>query len=230
MIVKKKLIPDDFDQIVQNYFSSCWHCHQSLTLSWLQFSYQTTIHHQTFVFFKCQHCQNLLYYWKNAQNQVFLCPKFNIVLVAPEIVGNVGTIMRLSVGFAFQVHLIQPFGFIFSEKWLKRSSIGNFNLAAVQVYENWADFQAKNFQGEFFFTSAKAKKSLTEIDFSCYTKPIYLIFGCESKGLPICLKKQYWAKTIRLKQTNLINSINLANAVAIFSHYGLIQYQYLGLI
>lgn len=86
-----------------------------------------------------------------------------------------------------------------------------------------------NDNAQLILTSAHGNKSLSEFDFTQIHSPIYLVFGCESKGLPNILKKQYSQQLIYIKQNITVRSINLANAVSIFAVMVLHQYRHLGL-
>ena len=48
---------------------------------------------------------------------------FNIVLVAPEIPQNTGTIGRLAVATDAALHLIEPLGFSLDDKYVKRAGM-----------------------------------------------------------------------------------------------------------
>ena len=58
---------------------------------------------------------------------------FNIVLVAPEIPQNTGTIGRLAVSTGSILHLIDPLGFSLDEKHLKRAGMDYW------LYERYQD-------------------------------------------------------------------------------------------
>ena len=47
----------------------------------------------------------------------------NIVLYEPEIPANTGNIMRTCMAFNMKLHLIEPLGFSFDDKYLKRASM-----------------------------------------------------------------------------------------------------------
>ena len=59
---------------------------------------------------------------------------FNIVLVAPEIPQNTGTIGRLCVSTDTRLHLIKPLGFSLDEKHLKRAGMDYWPHLDLAVY------------------------------------------------------------------------------------------------
>ena len=186
-----------------------------------------TIADQYFSFLICYRCQGLNYFWRT-KDQYFFDRKLHVVLHEPEILGNVGAIMRLTAAFNLQLHLIEPFGFIFSQNWLKRTSANHLDLAKVQIYSDWKHFQTINGHGVFVFTSAHGTVALDQFNFSKIIPPVYLVFGCESQGLPNFLKDQYRDSLLYIRQNRAVRSINLANAVSIFVFAALNQYRNLG--
>ena len=48
---------------------------------------------------------------------------FNIVLVEPEIPQNAGNIARTCAATGSRLHMVRPFGFEISDKYLKRAGL-----------------------------------------------------------------------------------------------------------
>lgn len=69
---------------------------------------------------------------------------FNLVLFAPEIPQNTGTIGRLCVSTDTKLHLVRPLGFSLDEKHLKRAGMDYWPHLDLAVYENWEEFLAAN--------------------------------------------------------------------------------------
>lgn len=65
---------------------------------------------------------------------------------------------------------------------------------------------------------------ITDFNFLNVSAPVYLVFGCESTGLPLALKTQFPDHLFRIPQTSLTSSINLGHAVAITSAFVRSQY------
>ena len=89
----------------------------------------------------------------------------NVVLYEPEIPENTGNIMRTCVATNATLHLIQPFGFLFSEKLLKRSGVNYIDKLNYVVYDDYEDFLSKN-KGTFYFFTRYGKKPHTSFDYS----------------------------------------------------------------
>lgn len=140
--------------------------------------------------------------------------KLNVVLYEPEIPQNTGNIMRSCVGFHAKLHLIEPLGFKLDDKHMKRSAVDYFDNLEYAVYEDYEDFLSKN-NGIFLYMTRYGHKSPKDINFSEYDKPIYLIFGRESTGIPYDILKKNLDNCFRIPTTDKIRSLNLSNCVSI---------------
>ena len=65
-----------------------------------------------------------------------------IALYQPDIAGNVGTILRLSACFNVPCDIIEPCGFAFSERALKRAGMDYAAGASLQRHPEWNAFEA----------------------------------------------------------------------------------------
>ena len=143
----------------------------------------------------------------------------NIVLLEPEIPQNTGNIVRTCAATGAKLHLIEPFGFTFEDKYLKRAGLDYWDLADICTYKNYEEFLEKN-QGkltQIFYASTKANHNHTEVE---YTDDVYVMFGKESKGIPEEILNDNYDKCIRIPMKKDVRSLNLANSVA------LIVYEY----
>ncbi len=146
---------------------------------------------------------------------------FNIVLVAPEIPQNTGTIGRLAVATDARLHLIEPLGFSLDEKHLRRAGMDYWRHLDLTVYPNWEDFLSRHPDARLHFFSTHGERSYYDVS---YQADDYLVFGRESSGLPAEFYVRY------RKQLNLIpmpgrfnRSLNLANSVSIVLYEALRQ-------
>ena len=143
----------------------------------------------------------------------------NIVLLEPEIPQNTGNIVRTCAATGAKLHLIEPFGFTFEDKYLKRAGLDYWDLADICTYKNYEEFLEKN-QGkltQIFYASTKSNHNHTEVE---YTDDVYVMFGKESKGIPEEILNDNYDKCIRIPMKKDVRSLNLANSVA------LIVYEY----
>ena len=136
----------------------------------------------------------------------------NIVLVEPEIPQNCGNIARTCAATGSVLHLVKPLGFDISEKAVKRAGLDYWHLVDVRVYENLADFFAKNDVQQMWCLSTKAPRCYTEAQFQ---DGCYLLFGKETKGLPEDFLNEHYDECVRIPMRAEARSLNLSNAVAI---------------
>ncbi len=138
--------------------------------------------------------------------------KFSIVLVAPEIPGNTGSIGRTCVALGIRLILIHPLAFDISEKAVRRAGLDYWKHVELTEYDSFEAF----LEGEkpardklFFFSRFKQERSFYDAG---YTEGCYLIFGSETKGLPATILEPFEERTVALPMfsTN-IRSLNLAN-------------------
>ena len=137
---------------------------------------------------------------------------FNIVLVAPEIPQNTGTIGRLAVAADATLHLIEPLGFSLEDKYVKRAGMDYWQHLDLHIYKNWQEFLEKNAPERMFFFSTKGEKRYWDTE---YKEHDYLVFGRESAGLPAEFYSAYadLLRTIPMPGT-FNRSLNLANSVS----------------
>ncbi len=149
--------------------------------------------------------------------------KFKIVLVAPEIPGNTGSIGRTAVALDLELILIKPLAFDISEKAVRRAGLDYWKYVNLKTYENFDEFlAAENPSHEkMFFFSKTVEKTLFEAKF---TTDCYLIFGSETKGLPKDIMEKYQKNLITLPMySEHIRSLNLSNAVTAAAYEALRQ-------
>lgn len=139
---------------------------------------------------------------------------FNIVLVNPEIPGNSGTIGRLAVNTGCKLHLIKPLGFDIDDKAVKRAGLDYWQKLNPTVWENFDEFlevHGKN-SDRFFLATTKTDRNFFDVD---YREGDYLLFGSETKGLPVEIREKFQDGTITIPMTKDGRSLNLAVSVGI---------------
>ena len=63
---------------------------------------------------------------------------FEIVLVNPEIAPNTGNVIRLAANTGCRLHLVEPLGFVMTDKGLKRAGLDYHEHATVRRHVDWA--------------------------------------------------------------------------------------------
>src|SRR3954468_13061965 len=103
-----------------------------------------------------------------------------IALYQPDQAGNVGTILRLAACLAVPVDVIEPCGFPFSDRALKRAGMDYAELAAVTRHGGWTAFEAA-LPGRLILFTTAGDVPLPEARFDPADT---LLFGSESRGAP----------------------------------------------
>ena len=142
----------------------------------------------------------------------------NIILFEPEIAGNTGNIARTCIGLNCNLHLIRPYGFILNDKNVKRAGVDYWDKLTLFEYDSFDDFLSKNeINDNLYIITRHGKRTPDKIDYPKDDKPLYLMFGKESAGLPEPIMKKYLNYSVRIPSIN-VRSLNLSNCVAIFAY------------
>ena len=106
-----------------------------------------------------------------------------IALYQPDIPGNTGTILRLAACLALTVDIIEPAGFVLSDKNLKRAGMDYLASAVMVRHVNWERFDTwRREEGRrLILASTRAAVPYTRFD---YRPDDILLFGRESAGVP----------------------------------------------
>jgi len=146
----------------------------------------------------------------------------HVVLVAPEIPQNTGSIGRLCVATNSTLHLIEPLGFIVDDKHVRRAGVDYWEHVRLVRHASWDAFLAARPPGRLLLFAARPPgPSYTTIRFR---EDDVLVFGCESRGLPVEIRAAYRdaVHTIPIHSPH-VRSLNLANAVAVVLYEALRQ-------
>lgn len=151
----------------------------------------------------------------------------NIVLVHPEIPQNTGNIARTCAATGCVLHLIEPLGFSLSDKYLKRAGLDYWHLMTCRTWPDLNAFLSENAGARMHFASTKAPRSYTT---ASYRDGDFLVFGCETRGLPENLLERAYDRCIRIPMRAEARSLNLSNSVAIVAYEALRQLGFPGLL
>ena len=136
----------------------------------------------------------------------------NIVLHCPEIPQNTGNIARTAAATGAALHLIHPLGFTIDDRKLKRAGLDYWDKLDITHYEDEASFFEQNGNFPIYCFSTKAPRAYTDIR---YPDPVFLMFGCETKGLPERILQEHPDTCVRIPMLKNLRSLNLSNSVAI---------------
>ena len=152
----------------------------------------------------------------------------NIVLHEPEIPHNTGAIARSCVLTNSKLHLIKPFGFELSDKYLKRAGLDYWKYLDITIYEDINDFFEKNKNANFYLATTKTTKIYSDVKFK---DGDFIFFGKETAGLPEDFIKEHSERTIRIPMIkDLKRSLNLANSCTVILYEALRQLNFMELV
>lgn len=151
---------------------------------------------------------------------------FNIVLVEPEIPQNAGNIARTCAATGSVLHMVRPFGFEISDKYLKRAGLDYWNLVEIFYYDSFDEVREKYPRARFFYFTTKGRKRHSDERFR---DGDFLVFGKETKGLPEELLLRHPGECLRIPMYEKARSLNLSNSVAVALYEALRQTDYPGL-
>lgn len=104
-----------------------------------------------------------------------------IALYQPDIAGNVGAVLRTSACFSVQCDIIEPCGFAFSERALKRAGMDYAAQAQICRHSDWASFLETLHGARLVLMSSKASIPLPRFVFQ---PDDVILMGSESSGAP----------------------------------------------
>lgn len=148
----------------------------------------------------------------------------DIVLFEPEIPQNSGNIIRLCANCGFRLHMIEPFGFTWDDKKLRRSGLDYHEFVDIQKYKNFDDFLERAKPKRLFALTTKGEPNHSEVQ---YELGDFLMFGPESRGIPMpILDSLPMSQKIRLPMVAGSRSMNLSNSVAVVVYEAWRQFGY----
>ncbi len=144
----------------------------------------------------------------------------NIVLLEPEIPFNTGAIGRTCVATDTDLHLIRPYGFILSDRNLKRAGLDYWDKLKLHEYRDYDDYLSKNPDAVIWYATTKAHKTYADVSFGLDD---HIVFGKESAGIPEEILIRHPDSCIRIPMYKDERSLNLSNAAAIILYEALRQ-------
>ena len=138
----------------------------------------------------------------------------DIVLYQPEIPPNTGNIIRLCANTGFNLHLIEPLGFDWDDKRVRRAGLDYHEFADVKRHASLDDYLTQEQPVRVFACTTKGKAFHSDVE---YQKGDALLFGPETRGLPNeVIEALPPAQRVRIPMLPDSRSMNLSNAVSVF--------------
>ena len=104
-----------------------------------------------------------------------------IALFEPEIAGNVGAILRLGACLGASVDLIEPMGFEWDDRRVRRAAMDYIDHVSIVRHTGFDAFRSTVGSGRLVLFTTKSSQSAYEFSFMAGD---VLLFGKESAGSP----------------------------------------------
>lgn len=151
---------------------------------------------------------------------------FHIVLFNPVMPANTGNIIRLVANNGCFLHLIEPLGFDFEEKKLRRAGLDYHDLSRFDRYPHWQAFLDEHGHRAIYAITTKGTQHYHQASFQAGD---VLLFGSEISGLSQEIMDSIEpSRRLRIPMQPNNRSINLANSVSIVSYEAWRQQGFLG--
>jgi tRNA (cytidine/uridine-2'-O-)-methyltransferase len=110
-------------------------------------------------------------------------PRLRLALFEPDQPGNIGTLLRTAACFGVGVDIIEPCGFPFSDRSLRRSGMDYLAAVPRDHHTDFAAFDAARRSAGRRLLLLTTKSAAVYTDFA-YQPDDILLFGRESVGVP----------------------------------------------
>jgi tRNA (cytidine/uridine-2'-O-)-methyltransferase len=143
------------------------------------------------------------------QNSTISGPK--IALYEPDIPQNTAAIIRTCACLGAKLEIIEPCGFLLSDKRFKRVVMDYMDLDQIEFYQSSEKFFEKKQNQRIVLMTTKGSISYTEFKFKSDDT---ILFGRESAGVPEKVHKLIKDR-LKIPMNDKVRSLNIASSVAI---------------
>ncbi len=134
-----------------------------------------------------------------------------IALYEPDIPQNTASVVRTCSCLGAQLEIIEPCGFLISDKRFKRVVMDYMDINSISFYKDYKEFFELKKTERVILITTKAQKSYTSFSFR---KNDTILFGRESSGVPENIHKIV-NERLRIPMVKNKRSLNLATSVGI---------------
>ena len=143
------------------------------------------------------------------QNSTISGPK--IALYEPDIPQNTAAIIRTCACLGAKLEIIEPCGFLLSDKRFKRVVMDYMDLEKIEFYQSSEKFFEKKQNQRIVLMTTKGSISYTKFKFKSDDT---ILFGRESAGVPEKVHKLIKDR-LKIPMNDKVRSLNIASSVAI---------------
>jgi tRNA (cytidine/uridine-2'-O-)-methyltransferase len=133
-----------------------------------------------------------------------------LALFEPDIPQNTGALLRLGACLGVAVDIIEPCGFVLSDRRLRRAGMDYLDAAAFRRHDSWTSFLAQR-HGRLVLLTTQAPLAY---DRYLFRADDTLLLGRESAGVPEAVHGAADAR-LRIPLRPAMRSLNVALAAAI---------------
>jgi tRNA (cytidine/uridine-2'-O-)-methyltransferase len=134
-----------------------------------------------------------------------------IALFEPEIAGNVGAVLRLAACMGSAVDLIEPLGFEWDDRRVRRTAMDYIDHVEVSRHPSFDAFRSTVGSQRLVLFTTKSRQSAYDFKFMADD---VLLFGKESAGVPLTVAETCDAR-VRIPIRTAVRSLNLATSTAL---------------
>ena len=134
-----------------------------------------------------------------------------IALFEPDIPQNTAAIIRTCACLGAKLEIIEPCGFLLTDKRFKRVVMDYMDEKKIKFYSNSEDFFKSKVNQRIILMTTKSSISYTKFKFN---KNDTILFGRESAGVPDNIHKIVKYR-LKIPMKNNMRSLNIASSVAI---------------
>ena len=134
-----------------------------------------------------------------------------IALFEPEIAGNVGAVLRLAACMGVAVDLIEPMGFEWDDRRVRRTAMDYIDHVAIARHAAFDAFKTTLGPARLVLFTTKSRRSAYDFRF---VADDVLLFGKESAGVPLAVAESCEAR-VRIPIQPAVRSLNLATSTAL---------------
>lgn len=135
-----------------------------------------------------------------------------LALYEPDIPQNAGSLMRLGACLGVGIDLIEPCGFLLSDRGLKRAGMDYLKSADIRRHESWERFRAGLAPGRNRLVLLTTRGDMAYTDFA-FAADDTLMVGRESAGVPDSVHAAADAR-LAIPLISGLRSLNVAQAAA----------------
>ncbi|MDC0046792.1 tRNA (cytidine(34)-2'-O)-methyltransferase [Candidatus Pelagibacter sp.] len=134
-----------------------------------------------------------------------------IALYEPDIPQNTAAIIRTCACLGAKLEIIEPCGFLLSDKRFKRVVMDYMDLSQIEFYQSSEKFFEKKQNQRIVLMTTKGSISYTKFKFKSDDT---ILFGRESAGVPEKAHKLIKDR-LKIPMNDKVRSLNIASSVAI---------------